>query len=596
MDTDQHSQRHLDNNKLESKIEFDPNKDQGETNYDHSQYDDTSTHSSPSFPPFTIISHPSSPSQRERDPDNEPPHSRVFIVCPKNVVEEQLISLFNPFGQIEYCRIIRDKVTKESKGVAYIKYSKTSEAAMAIENMNGYEAPDGSLPFKVVVAEAKGKNTSSNKNNANNLAVSMNMMKGLNIESSKEDTPPHSRLFILCPKELLEEDIKNRIMSLGFTDGFEYCKLVKDKQTGESKGCAYVKFKKASTAALCMESINQISHTENSNDGKELLLLKIRAMVADPRSSKRSTELFGSDNFRYMHNTNRGMMVPMIPLSHVNMMPHSSPMPYISAPPTPPTSSPSSSSQISFPINQNPFTNINMMPVQYAYPRQRLYVVVHKSVAHEQLARLFAKFSGMEYCDLKKNKQTGESKGFAYVNYSTPQSAAMAQESLNGMEFPPGHMLKVVFAEPLVSPTPVYTQPQPPPMYPPSPTQTIYQQTPLAMIPSTTTQTYTHKHSNSNSSIQYGNTTPTNNDGRLFIVMSGRTLPEYMLHDIFLQFGGLEYVRIQKDKNYGFIKFSNVSCALYAMRCMDGADIHGSKMKVTIAQPPPSDSRKRQKT
>mmetsp|Transcript_16990 Transcript_16990/g.23639 ORF Transcript_16990/g.23639 Transcript_16990/m.23639 type:complete len:590 (-) Transcript_16990:206-1975(-) len=589
MDTDHQTQRHSDNNNLESKtkIEIDPNKLHDKTNYDHSeQYDDTSTHSSPSFPPFSIISHPNSPSQRERDPDNEPPHSRVFIVCPKNVVEEQLISLFDPYGQIEYCRIIRDKATKESKGVAYIKFSRTSEAALAIENMNGYEVSNDSPPFKVVVAEAKGKNTNVNKNNTNNgLAVSMNMMKGLNIESSKDDTPPHSRLFILCPKELLEEDIKNRILSLGFTEGFEYCKLVKDKQTGESKGCAYVKFKKASTAALCMEAINQLSNSENSTDSKELLLLKIRAMVADPRSSKRSTELFG-----------RGMMVPMIPMGHVNMMPHSSPMPYLSAPPTPPTSSPSSSSQISFPINQNPFTNMNMMPMQYAYPRQRLYVVVHKSVAYEQLARLFAKFSGMEYCDLKKNKQTGESKGFAYVNYSTPQSAAMAQESLNGIEFPPGHILKVVFAEPLVPSTPVYTQPQPPPMYPPSPTQTMYQQPPLAMIPSTTTQTYTHKHSNSNTTIQYGNSTPTNNDGRLFIVMTGRTLPEYMLHDIFMQFGGLEYVRIQKDKNYGFIKFSNISSALYAMRCMDGADIHGSKLKVTIAQPPPSDSRKRQKT
>jgi hypothetical protein len=36
-----------------------------------------------------------------------------------------------------------------------------------------------------------------------------------------------------------------------------YCKLVRDKHTGESKGCAYVKYSKASTAALAMETVNE---------------------------------------------------------------------------------------------------------------------------------------------------------------------------------------------------------------------------------------------------------------------------------------------------------------------------------------------------
>ena len=61
------------------------------------------------------------------------------------------------------------------------------------------------------------------------------------------------------------------------------------------------------------------------------------------------------------------------------------------------------------------------------------------------VARIFRSFPGMEYCDLKRDRVTGQSKGYAYVNYSTADAAAAAVEQLNGLEFPPhsGQRLKV---------------------------------------------------------------------------------------------------------------------------------------------------------
>ena len=41
---------------------------------------------------------------------------------------------------------------------------------------------------------------------------------------------------------------------------------------------------------------------------------------------------------------------------------------------------------------------------------------------------------------------------------------------------------------------------------------------------------------------------------RLFIVLMGTPLSEFSLHEIFAPFGGLEFVRLQKDKNYGYVK------------------------------------------
>ena len=59
----------------------------------------------------------------------------------------------------------------------------------------------------------------------------------------------------------------------------------------------------------------------------------------------------------------------------------------------------------------------------------------------------------MEYLDLKRDRVTGRSKGYAYVNYLTPAAAAAAQSQLNGIEYPPGtgSRLKALFAEPLGS-------------------------------------------------------------------------------------------------------------------------------------------------
>lgn len=95
-------------------------------------------------------------------------------------------------------------------------------------------------------------------------------------------------------------------------------------------------------------------------------------------------------------------------------------------------------------------------------PRQRLYFVCGKRASRNQILSLFSKFPGMEYCDIKTERTTGESKGFGYVNYSTPHAAlqvgvtkqyvfsrAQAQEQLNGIILPTGYRLKVVFAEPL---------------------------------------------------------------------------------------------------------------------------------------------------
>lgn len=49
---------------------------------------------------------------------------RLFVIVPKTMTEEDLRTEFEEYGPLESVTMIRDKVTRECKGFAYIKFFK----------------------------------------------------------------------------------------------------------------------------------------------------------------------------------------------------------------------------------------------------------------------------------------------------------------------------------------------------------------------------------------------------------------------------------------------------------------------------------------
>lgn len=375
---------------------------------------------------------------------------------------------------------------------------------------------------------------------------------------------------MLSPKDYSEEALNQKFEPYG---EIEASKVIRDKHTNESKGFAYIKFNKASSAAVALEEVNKSSEKEGA---------KLKVLFADPKSKNKPSDI--------------AMPLPFAPM----------PVP------------------MSFPYGPADMAAYSMTP--FMPPRQRLFVVCHKSVTQDQLSRLFSRFPGMEYCDVKKKKQTGESKGFAYINYSTPQAALMAKEQMDLYEYPAGSPLRVMFAEPLgVSKT---SSPEPssisaigdsfarmmtyPIAYQPTAHPTITTQ-----VPPTHPQ-HPHHHlphaaphhsphappfapSPSSGSGDPSSTSNKTNDrnypegSRLFIVLS-KALPDYMLQELFSRYGALEYVRLQKDKNYGYAKYTTAGSAQLAMNHLNNQEIHGQKITITIAHPVNTDSRKRPRT
>lgn len=47
---------------------------------------------------------------------DNPPNSRLFIVCNKNITEEEFQEAFEKYGNIEEIWVVRDRTTRKPKG------------------------------------------------------------------------------------------------------------------------------------------------------------------------------------------------------------------------------------------------------------------------------------------------------------------------------------------------------------------------------------------------------------------------------------------------------------------------------------------------
>uniref|UniRef100_A0A1B6D106 RRM domain-containing protein n=1 Tax=Clastoptera arizonana TaxID=38151 RepID=A0A1B6D106_9HEMI len=163
---------------------------------------------------------------------DDPPNSRLFIVCHRQLTENDFRQAFEKFGTIEEVWIVKDRNTKEAKGVVYIKFSKTSEAALALEEMNGKTIAENTRPLKVMIAHNRDQGSKREENENDRLL----------------------RLFIVVPKSMTEDELRTIFMKFGELD---HVAIVKHRESRESKGFAYVKYVKMSHAAKAFEECDR---------------------------------------------------------------------------------------------------------------------------------------------------------------------------------------------------------------------------------------------------------------------------------------------------------------------------------------------------
>lgn len=124
---------------------------------------------------------------------------------------------------------MKDRNTGEKKGVCYVKFSKTSEAAKALEALNGRPLGSEGRSIKVVVASSKDK---GNKRYA-------------------DEEERYLRLFVIIPKDMTEDQLRRDFEQYGSVNDIT---ILHNKQSKDGKLFAYVKFRKFSDTANAFEN------------------------------------------------------------------------------------------------------------------------------------------------------------------------------------------------------------------------------------------------------------------------------------------------------------------------------------------------------
>lgn len=192
----------------------------------------------------------------DRNDNDKPPYSRLFIVCSKQHVKEDLLPLFEKYGDIEDMYMPKHRNTGISKGIAFVKYNKTSSAAAAIQDLHMKCIENDSKPIKVMV--------SSNKS------------EGPHVNEEK-----FKRLFIKVLRNTTESEITEHFCQFGQVASVH---LQKDKSgMAGCSGFAYVNFNSFLDAARAFEQCDS----------------RYRPIFATPRDERK--RVLNSEDYDYGH-------------------------------------------------------------------------------------------------------------------------------------------------------------------------------------------------------------------------------------------------------------------------------------------------------
>jgi len=142
------------------------------------------------------------------EPDHEDNCNLIINYLPQDMLDAVLYSIFEPYGEIQSAKVVRDKGSRKCLGYGFIKYTNEAGALAAIENANGYEI--GHKRLKVSFARPPSDNIKNCK-----LYVT-NLPKNYTVEAV-------SQLF---------EKYGNIIE----------CRVLLDVETNANKGVAFVQF------------------------------------------------------------------------------------------------------------------------------------------------------------------------------------------------------------------------------------------------------------------------------------------------------------------------------------------------------------------
>lgn len=465
------------------------------------------------------------------EPETIPKHSKLFVLGCKNTLTDESVvrEMFQDFGDIEKIILKKDRDTGRSKGFSFVKYAKASQAAEAMAAMDRKQVGNESL--KVVLAVPEG--------------------------DKNENAAPPTRIFIMIPRSHEKPEVQEEFEQYG---AIEHVSIVKDRNTGEPRGLAYVNFYEFKDAATALEKCSD-KYRPQWAESREKMNQKYKEKHAGDFGGGRQGGYSGGGGYS---NTGAGVM-----------------------------------SMISGGGANNP-NNCCRLKVQFS-----------PDMTKEVFYGLFNIVPGLTSCDLVGVTPDG---AISSVVYSNPESAAHAMDRISGFEYPPGFPISIIFDG---MPMPKYGGRSsggdaPLPDNIKALVDNIKQAADVLKtsgfgdlaggiggasgrkmlgddvkdvqeVCSATLPPKQEQLPMNTKSVQ-----------RLFWVLKdARDSPNpEVMKDVFCRFGDLIEVYCLKGKKCGYARYASEEAAGRAIKCLDGEDLLGSRFRVEIAEEQGSDAKR----
>ncbi|XP_055601355.1 ELAV-like protein 3 isoform X5 [Uranotaenia lowii] len=305
----------------------------------------------------------------------------IVNYLPQQMTQEEIRSLFSSIGEVESCKLIRDKVTGQSLGYGFVNYQRVEDASKAINTLNGLRLQNKQI--KVSFARPSSE-----------------AIKGANLYVSG------------LPKNMLQADLESlfspfgriitsRILCDNIT-ALPYSSPSGDTSPGLSKGVGFIRFDQRIEAEKAIKELNgtipkgssepiTVKFANNPSSTKTVLPL---AAYLGPQAARRfpgpihhpTGRYSAVPNYRYSPLTGDLLANAMIPTNAIA----------------------NGSGWCIFVYNLAPETEENV------------------------LWQLFGPFGAVQSVKVIKDLQTNKCKGFGFVTMTNYDEAVVAIQSLNG--------------------------------------------------------------------------------------------------------------------------------------------------------------------
>ncbi|XP_021922741.1 ELAV-like protein 1 isoform X8 [Zootermopsis nevadensis] len=167
-------------------------------------------------------SHNSSSQTNTGGQQEESKTNLIVNYLPQTMTQEEIRSLFSSIGEVESCKLIRDKVTGQSLGYGFVNYHRPEDAEKAINTLNGLRLQNKTI--KVSYARPSSE-----------------AIKGANLYVSG------------LPKNMTQQDLENLFSPYG---RIITSRILCDNITGLSKGVGFIRFDQRIEAERAIQELN----------------------------------------------------------------------------------------------------------------------------------------------------------------------------------------------------------------------------------------------------------------------------------------------------------------------------------------------------